>query len=90
MKSLRVLTALFLIAGVIGAAQAQGIRPEVGRPLQAASDLLKAGKAREALAKAREADAMERQDGVGAVGHRPHEGRGRAARRRHRHDHRRV
>jgi hypothetical protein len=57
MKSLRVLTALLLAAGVIGAAQAQGIRPEVGKPLQAASDLLKAGKAREALAEARKADA---------------------------------
>jgi hypothetical protein len=58
MKSLRVLTALLLAAGVIGAAQAQGIRPEVGKPLQAASDLLKAGKAREALAEARKADAV--------------------------------
>jgi hypothetical protein len=58
MKSLRVLTALLLAAGVIGAAQAQGIRPEVGKPLQAASDLLKAGKAREALAEVRKADAV--------------------------------
>jgi hypothetical protein len=58
MKSLRVLTALLLAASVIGAAQAQGIRPEVGKPLQAASDLLKAGKAREALAEARKADAV--------------------------------
>jgi hypothetical protein len=58
MKSLRVFTALLLAAGVIGAAQAQGIRPEVGKPLQAASDLLKAGKAREALAEARKADAV--------------------------------
>jgi hypothetical protein len=58
MKSLRVLTALLLAAGLIGAAQAQGIRPEVGKPLQAASDLLKAGKAREALAEARKADAV--------------------------------
>jgi len=57
MKSLRVLTATLLAAGVLTAAQAQGIRPEVGKPLQAASDLLKAGKAKEALAKAREADA---------------------------------
>jgi hypothetical protein len=59
MKSLRVLTAALLAAGAFTAAQAQqGIRPEVGKPLQAASDLLKAGKAREALAKAREADAV--------------------------------
>ncbi len=58
MKSFRVLTAALLAAGVLAAAHAQGIRPEVAKPLQAASDLLKAGKAKEALAKAREADAM--------------------------------
>ncbi|HET7525268.1 MAG TPA: hypothetical protein VFK10_04930, partial [Burkholderiaceae bacterium] len=34
------------------------MRPEVGKPLQQASDLLKAGKAKEALAKVREADAL--------------------------------
>jgi len=39
-------------------AHAQGVRPEVGKPLQQAGDLLKAGKAKEALAKAREADAV--------------------------------
>jgi hypothetical protein len=33
------------------------VRPEVGKPLQQASELLKAGKAKEALAKVREADA---------------------------------
>lgn len=37
-------------------AAAQGLRPEVGRPLQAAGELLKAGRAREALAKVREAE----------------------------------
>jgi hypothetical protein len=59
MKSFRVLTATLLAAGLLTAAQAQqGIRPEVAKPLQAASDLLKAGKAKEALAKAREADAV--------------------------------
>jgi hypothetical protein len=42
----------------IASAQAQGVRPEVGKPLQQASDLLKAGKAKDALAKAREADAV--------------------------------
>lgn len=41
-----------------GAFAQQGIRPEVGKPLQAAGDLLRAGKAKEALAKAREADAV--------------------------------
>lgn len=39
-------------------AHAQGLRAEVGKPLQQASDLLKAGKAREALAKVREAEAV--------------------------------
>ncbi len=58
MKSFRALTATLLAAGLLTAAHAQGIRPEVGKPLQAASDLLKAGKAKEALAKAREADAV--------------------------------
>jgi hypothetical protein len=39
-------------------AQAQGIRPEVGRPLQQASEMLKAGNARGALTKANEANAV--------------------------------
>lgn len=58
MKPIRALTAALLASGLIASAMAQGVRPEVGRPLQQASDLLKAGKAREALAKAREADAV--------------------------------
>lgn len=58
MNSIRVLTTALLAAGLISAAMAQGVRPEVGKPLQQASDLLKAGKAKEALAKAREADAV--------------------------------
>jgi hypothetical protein len=58
MKPLRLVTATLLAAAVLATAHAQGIRPEVARPLQAAGDLLKAGKAREALAKAREADAV--------------------------------
>jgi hypothetical protein len=42
-------------------AQAQGqesLRPEIGKPLQAAQELLRAGKHREALARVREADAV--------------------------------
>ena len=58
MKSIRILTTTLLAAGLMSAALAQGIRPEVAKPLQQASDFLKAGKAREALVKAREADAM--------------------------------
>jgi hypothetical protein len=47
------------VALAFGLAQAQGgLRPEVGKPLQAAQDLVKAGKYREALAKVREADAV--------------------------------
>jgi hypothetical protein len=57
MKKLPALLVALLTALTVGTAQAQ-LRPEVGRPLQQASELLKAGKAREALAKAREADAI--------------------------------
>jgi len=47
------------VAGLVAAAApvaAQGLRPEVGKPLQQASDLLKSGRAKEALAKVREAE----------------------------------
>jgi hypothetical protein len=51
--------ALALILGVASLqAGAQGLRAEVGKPLQQAGELLKAGKAKEALAKVREADAV--------------------------------
>ena len=56
----RPLLAALALAGALALpalTQAQALRPEVGKPLQQASDLLKAGKAREALAKVREADA---------------------------------
>jgi hypothetical protein len=44
---------------VFGAAHGQGgLRPEVGKPLQAAEALIKSGKFREALAKVREADGV--------------------------------
>jgi len=43
---------------VFGAAHGQGVRPDVGKPLQAAEALIKSGKFREALAKVREADAV--------------------------------
>jgi hypothetical protein len=42
----------------IGSAHAQGMRPEIGKPLQAAQEMIKSGKYREALAKVREADAV--------------------------------
>lgn len=61
MKTLRALTlacVAFSVTGWLTPAAAQGVRPEVGKPLQQASELLRAGKAKEALAKAREADAV--------------------------------
>ena len=58
MQKLHALAAAAVLVGALGSAQAQTVRPEVGKPLQQASDLLKAGKAREALAKVREADAV--------------------------------
>lgn len=45
------------LAGAMTLAQAQALRPEVGKPLQQAYELVKAGKGKEALAKVREADA---------------------------------
>ena len=58
MKTLRALTLVLIAAGGPSLAQAQGLRAEVGRPLQQAAEYLKAGKAREALAKVREAEAV--------------------------------
>lgn len=58
MKSLRALTLALVAAGCLSLAHAQNIRPDVGKPLQQAGELLRAGKAREALAKVREADAV--------------------------------
>jgi hypothetical protein len=69
MKTLRLRTlaavaalAVF-VAGSFNPAQAQ-LRPEVGKPLQAAGDLLRAGKAREALTKVREAEAVGDRTGA--------------------------
>ncbi len=57
MKQLRLFTLAVLTSlAFAGPTHAQGLRAEVGKPLQQASELLRAGKAREALAKAREAD----------------------------------
>jgi len=58
MKNLRALTLVLIAAGCVASAHAQGLRAEVGRPLQQASEYLKAGKAKEALAKVREAEAV--------------------------------
>ena len=48
-------TALLLAAGLVQAQEA--LRPEIGKPLQAAQDLMKAGKYKDALVKVREAEA---------------------------------
>ena len=59
-KRLRAAAATGLLIGALplqSAAQG-GLRPEVGKPLQAAQELVKAGKYREALAKVRELDAV--------------------------------
>jgi hypothetical protein len=56
MKIARTLLVAALAGACVFTAQAQGMRPEVGKPLQQAGDLLRAGKAKEALAKVREAE----------------------------------
>jgi len=58
MISLRAITTALLTAGCIVSVQAQSLRPEVGKPLQQAGDLLRAGKAKEALAKIHDADVV--------------------------------
>ncbi|MFO1274120.1 MAG: hypothetical protein U1F50_21020 [Rubrivivax sp.] len=45
-------------AAWLSVAGAEGLRPEVGKPLQQAAELLKAGKAKDALAKVREAEGV--------------------------------
>ncbi len=49
---------------VVGAAHGQGMRPEIGKPLQAAQEMIKGGKYREALGKVREADAVGGKSGA--------------------------
>jgi len=50
---------LALVAAfAFGTSHAQGMRAEIGKPLQQAADYIKAGKGREALAKVREAEAV--------------------------------
>ena len=60
MNWLRYLTGPLFAMLVAGSAAAQtpAVRPEVGKPIQAASDLIKAKRGREALAKVREAQAV--------------------------------
>ena len=61
MKALPSLPSLVLAAccaAVVTTAAAQGMRAEIGKPLQQAAEYIKAGKGREALAKVREAEAV--------------------------------
>ena len=58
LRALRLACFALAMAGAINLALAQGVRPEVGKPLQQAAELLRAGKAKDALAKVREADAV--------------------------------
>jgi len=61
MMKIPTLAAALLLAGaasLLSTAQAEALRPEVGKTLQQASELLKAGKGKEALAKVREADGV--------------------------------
>ena len=55
LNAIALATSLTLVASV---AHAQSLRPEVGKPLQAASELVKAQKFKEALSKVRDADAV--------------------------------
>jgi hypothetical protein len=57
-KAAAVAVVFAMTLAMAGVAQAQAMRPELGRPLQAAEAMIKAGKYREALAKVREADAV--------------------------------
>ncbi|MEY2838846.1 MAG: hypothetical protein RJB60_1145, partial [Pseudomonadota bacterium] len=65
MKTLRAMPTLAQFAAIatlaaasLTLAHAQGVRAEVGRPLQQASEYLKSGKAKEALGKVREAEGV--------------------------------
>jgi hypothetical protein len=55
---LSVALALLVGFGSVAMAQSDGLRPEVGKPLQAAQELIKAQRFKEALVKIRDADAV--------------------------------
>jgi tetratricopeptide (TPR) repeat protein len=58
MKRPSYLLLALVAAFAFGSTHAQGLRPEIGKPLQQAAEYIKAGKGREALAKVREAEAV--------------------------------
>src|SRR6267142_5955488 len=55
-KTRSLVAALLLAVGMVHAQET--LRPEVGKPLQAAQELMKEGKNKDALARIREADAV--------------------------------
>ena len=58
-SKLKPLVAAALLAAALTSGHAQeAVRPDIGKPLQAAGELIKAGKYKEALAKVRDADAV--------------------------------
>jgi outer membrane protein assembly factor BamD (BamD/ComL family) len=56
--ALQLIASVVLAAGMAGVQAQDALRPDVGKPLQAAQELVKAQKFKEALAKVREADAV--------------------------------
>ena len=58
MKHLRIAALAAALFIALGAQAQEAVRPEVGKPLQAAQELIKGGKDKEALTKAREAGAV--------------------------------
>jgi len=57
-KQLKPLIAALVLGAALAAGAQESVRPDVGKPLQAAGELIKAGKYKEALAKVRDADAV--------------------------------
>ncbi|HIV72871.1 MAG TPA: hypothetical protein H9903_18175 [Candidatus Aquabacterium excrementipullorum] len=57
-RQARTLIAALVLGAAMASHAADGLRPEVGKPLQAAQDLIKAQKYKEALNKVRDADAV--------------------------------
>ena len=58
MKQLRFAVLTVALLAALATQAQEAVRPDVGKPLQAAQDLIKAGKYKEALAKVRDADAV--------------------------------
>jgi len=57
-QAIKLIVAAVLALGLAGARAQEGLLPDVGKPLQAAQELIKAQKFKEALAKVRDAEAV--------------------------------